>query len=257
MIPRLAALLGRQRGLVALGAVLALAGFGLTSLSLSPAAPRRADAARRTQLITLIDARKHQVNDLDAAISALRTQLAQAGAAAGRITSASQQQAAIDNLLALQAGTLAVTGPAVVVSLADSNRKPTDLAQASAYRIHDVDLQLVVNALFASGAEAVAVNGDRIVATTPIRSAGQTIVVNFRPLNRPYVVTAVAADRTAFEASDIARRFHRWTTLFGLGYSVRTSGKALLPAYSGQLALTTASPTQLLGPLGAPGPVAP
>ena len=257
MIPRLAALLGRQRGSVALGAVLALAGFGVMSLGLSPAVPRRADAARRAQLIALIDARKTQVNDLDAAISGLRTQLAAAGAAAGRITTASQQQTAIDNLLALEAGTVAVTGPALVVSLADSRRAPTDLAQASAYRIHDVDLQLVVNALFASGAQAVAINGDRVVATTPIRGAGQTIVVNFRPLNRPYVVTAIAADRATFEASDIARRFHRWTSLFGLGYSVRTAGRVVLPAYSGQLALTTASPTLLLGPLGTDVPVAP
>jgi uncharacterized protein YlxW (UPF0749 family) len=253
----LAALLRRRRGSVALGAVVALAAFGVTSLSLSPAVPRRADAARRTQLISLIDARKHQVNDLDTAIGALRTQLAQAGTAAGRITTASQQQAAIDNMLALQAGTLAVSGPALVVSLADSRRAPNDLAQASAYRIHDTDLQLIVNALFAAGAQAVAVNGNRVVATTPIRGAGQTIVVNFRPLNRPYVVTAIAADRAKFEASDVARRFHRWTSLFGLGYSLRTTKRVVLPAYSGQLALTTASPTLLLGPLGAAGPVSP
>jgi uncharacterized protein YlxW (UPF0749 family) len=253
----LAALLRRRRGSVALGAVVALAAFGVTSLSLSPAVPRRADAARRTQLISLIDARKHQVNDLDTTIGALRTQLAQAGTAAGRITTASQQQAAIDNMLALQAGTLAVSGPALVVSLADSRRAPNDLAQASAYRIHDTDLQLIVNALFAAGAQAVAVNGNRVVATTPIRGAGQTIVVNFRPLNRPYVVTAIAADRVKFEASDVARRFHRWTSLFGLGYSLRTSKRVVLPAYSGQLALTTASPTVLLGPLGAAGPVSP
>jgi uncharacterized protein YlxW (UPF0749 family) len=254
---RLAALRGHQRGSIALGAVLALAGFGVTSLTLSPAVPHRADAARRTQLIALIGDRKHQVNDLDAAIRGLRTQLAQAGAAAGRITSAEQQQAALDNLLGLQAGTVAVAGPAVVVSLADSRRAPSDLAQASAYRIHDVDLQLVVNALFASGAQAVGINGNRVVATTPIRGAGQTIVVNFRPLNRPYVVTAIAADRVGFEASDIARRFHRWTGLFGLGYSVRTTGHVVLPAYSGQLALTTASPTLLLSPPGTGGPATP
>lgn len=249
--------MGRRRGSLALGAVLTLAGFGIMSLGLSPAAPRRSDAARRSQLIALIDARRHQVNDLEAAIGALRSQVAQAGAAAGRLTTASQQQTAIDDLLALQAGTVAVSGPALVVSLADSRRAPTDLAQASAYRIHDVDLQLIVNALFAAGAEAVAINGDRVVATTPIRGAGKTIVVNFRPLNRPYVVTAIAADRVPFEASDIARRFRRWTSLFGLGYSVRAVGRAILPAYTGQLALTTASPTLLLGPLGAGTPVAP
>jgi uncharacterized protein YlxW (UPF0749 family) len=240
----------RDREGFGLGAVVAVAGFGLVTLAFSTSSVHRAVAPRQAELITLISARKHQVDDLDAAARNLRSQVDQAQAAAGRLTATEQQQASVENALSLQAGAVAMSGPALVVNLADSTRHPADLAQASAYRIHDVDLQLVVNALFAAGAEAVAVNGDRVVATTPIRAAGQTIVVNFRPLNPPYVVQAIGADRTAFEGSDIAKRFRRWTSLFGLGYSVHRSDHVVLPAYNGQLALTTATPTQLLGPLG-------
>ena len=61
-------------------------------------------------------------------------------------------------------------------------------------RVLDTDIQLVVNGLFASGAEAVAVNGQRITVLSPIRSAGEAVLVGFRPLTPPYTVTAVGPD---------------------------------------------------------------
>jgi uncharacterized protein YlxW (UPF0749 family) len=130
----------------------------------------------------------------------------------------------------------------VVVTLAPSDRQPPSAEEAGAYQIHDSDLQLVVNALWASGAEAVAVNDSRLVATTPIRSAGATIVVNFRPLSPPFTVTAIGADRMAFEASDIAKRFHRWTSLFGLGFGVREAKLVKVPAFTGRVSIASASP---------------
>jgi uncharacterized protein YlxW (UPF0749 family) len=239
---------------LALGAVLALAGFGVVTLMLSMGPLRRADAPRKQELISLINARKHEVDQLEAAVSDLRSQLDRAQTEAGRRTQSARAQAAETERLSLEAATTAVSGPAVSVRLADSDRQPADLAQASSYRIHDVDLQLVVNALFAAGAEGVAVNGARVAVTTPIRAAGQTIVVNFRPLTPPYVVTAVGADRVRFEASDVAKRFRGWVGAFGLGFSVRTANKLTLPAYVGRLAIVTATPT--LTPL-LPGPEGP
>jgi uncharacterized protein YlxW (UPF0749 family) len=147
-------------------------------------------------------------------------------------------------VLAAQAGTTALKGPAVVVRLSDSNRTPdVPTADTSAYKIHDVDLQLVVNALFGAGAEAVAVNNNRIVATTPIRAAGSTIVVNFRPLTPPYRVVGIGADESRFDDSDIARRFHRWTKLFGLGFSTGHTERATVPAFTtGQVPIDDAKP---------------
>jgi uncharacterized protein YlxW (UPF0749 family) len=223
-------------------AVTALLGFGLVSLTLSTASARRADAPRRAQLVSLINQRKSQVTVLDHAVRGLRAEVDQAERAAGRLTTAAHDHAALLDRLALQSGTAAVTGPGLIVRLSDSTRSPSDLAQAAAYRIQDVDLQLIVNALFDAGAEAVAVNDNRLVATTPIRGAGQTIVVNFRPLTPPYEVKAIGASRARFESADIAKRFHRWTSLFGLGFSVRESGEVTVSAYSGRVSITVASP---------------
>jgi len=58
-------------------------------------------------------------------------------------------------------------------------------------RVLDVDLQMLVNGLWASGAQAVQINGQRITSLTAIRGAGQAITVNYRSLNPPYDVLAI------------------------------------------------------------------
>src|SRR5882757_8029935 len=78
-----------------------------------------------------------------------------------------------------------------------------------------------LSATSAAGAEAVGVNGQRLVATSPIRAAGETITVNFRPLVPPYKVEAIGADRKPFERSAVAQRFKQWVADYGLGFSVR------------------------------------
>jgi uncharacterized protein YlxW (UPF0749 family) len=103
-------------------------------------------------------------------------------------------------------------------------------------------VQLVVNALYAAGAEAVAINGSRVVATTAIRSAGDTLVVNFRPLRPPYRIDAIGADLARFNDSEIAERFRHWEKLFGLSYSSSRRDKLTVPGFTGRVAIDTASP---------------
>jgi uncharacterized protein YlxW (UPF0749 family) len=59
----------------------------------------------------------------------------------------------------------------------------------------DRDLQLVVNGLWAAGAEAISINGRRLTSLTAIRSAGEAILVDYRPLRPPYVVSAIGDPR--------------------------------------------------------------
>jgi uncharacterized protein YlxW (UPF0749 family) len=194
-------------------------------------------------LVKLIQQRRSQVADLDQAVRKLRADVSAAQRQASKRSQADREQAKQSSDLAQAAGTVAMRGRGVVVRLADSDKRPSDPQQANAYRIGDNDLQLVVNALFDAGAEAVAINDNRLVATSPIRAAGDTIVVNFRPLNPPYEVAAIGADKKAFERSQIAKRFDRWTHLFGLGYKVRSVDKVTVPAFTGRVAIATAEPT--------------
>jgi uncharacterized protein YlxW (UPF0749 family) len=236
----------RWRSSVVLAAVTALLGFLLVTAGFSARQAQRLAAPGKSQLLHVIDQRRSQEADLEQAVRLLRQQVATAQARAAVNSRAERDEANREAQLAIDAGTTAMRGGAVTVKLSDSTRQPQSATDASAYRIHDSDLQLVVNALLAAGAEAVAVNDNRIVSTSPIRDAGGTIIVNFRPLTPPYRVVGLGADRSAFEASDVAGRFRLWTSQYGLGFAVST-GTETVPAYAGRVAISSAEPVPPVG----------
>jgi len=108
-------------------------------------------------------------------------------------------QRALDQLAEaeLAAAVSAVSGPGLRVTLgnaapsADSDPVGGSAEVSGPGVVQDGDLQLVVNALWASGAEAISINGQRLGATTPIRQAGKAILVDSRPVTSPYEVSAI------------------------------------------------------------------
>ena len=231
-----------DRSQIILAAVVGLTSFLVGTSVWTGREQRLAEVPRRAELVELIDARRDLVEDLDVAVEELRAGVLEARERASGLSAREREVAETTERLAIQAGTVALRGRGIEVTLSSSDREPSSVAEAGAYRVHDSDLQLVVNALLAAGAEAVAVNDSRIVSTTAIRAAGDTIVVNFRPLLPPYKVTAIGANVRTFEASDIARRFKRWTELFGLGFSVRPDDDVEVPPYTGRVSISTAQP---------------
>lgn len=225
-----------------LSTVIAVLGFLVVTAVVTGRVERRQEAPRKAQLVKLIDERRSLVTDLDEAVTTLRHDVSQAQKRADRADNRDKSAAKAADTLAQQAGTVPLEGRGLVVQLSPSDRQPPSADEAGAYQIHDTDVQLVVNALWSAGAEAIAVNDSRLVATTPIRSAGQTIVVNFRPLSPPYRVAAIGADRAKFDRSDIAKRFRRWTGLFGLGFGVHPSQHVTVPAFTGRVTISEASP---------------
>jgi uncharacterized protein YlxW (UPF0749 family) len=222
---------------------LALLGFLVVVAVSTTRAERRNSEPRRTRLVKLIEDRRDAVDELDGEVRSLRRRVDAAAENASRSDLSERQEAERLRQLGLAAGTTALGGPGLVVRLADSNRKPATAEEAGAFRIHDGDLQLVANALFAAGAEGVAINGNRLVATSPIRAAGSTIVVNFRPLTQPYQVVAIGARRRDFETSEISRRFTRWHDLFGLGFETQSRSGLVVPAFTGRVDIGIALPS--------------
>ena len=222
--------------------MLAFLGFGLVTAVHSASATKRAEAPRKERLISLIQDRRSKMTGLDKSIRELRSQIAAEQAKFTKRDSADATAGRAERLTAAQAGASAVSGEALRVKLSDADSVPTDAKDPSAYKISDSDLQMVVNALWSAGAEAIAINGNRLVATTSIRAAGETVVVNFRPLSPPYRVDAIGANARAFSDSDIARQMHSWHTSFGLGYSTRHLSKVTLPPFAGRTGIDVASP---------------
>lgn len=86
----------------------------------------------------------------------------------------------------IHAGTSAVEGRGVEVEIAEQSQPSSDEEW-----VLDVDLQIVVNGLWASGAEAISINGRRLSFGTAIRTAGEVILVDLEPVQSPYVISVI------------------------------------------------------------------
>ena len=203
-------------------------------------------------LVDDVRARTRATDDLAAQAATLRAQVSQLRTQALGTGAEGRALAAQVALLELTTAAVGVRGPGVVVTLSNAPAVQDGSSDAPDGRIYDRDIQDVVNALWAAGAEAVAVNGQRVTARTAIRSAGESILADLRPLTAPYRLAAVGdVDRLepAFVDSATARKFQTWTSLYGIGFDVTRSKRLRLPAAS-QPALLSARPAATSG--GAP-----
>ncbi|MBD8077842.1 DUF881 domain-containing protein [Cellulosimicrobium arenosum] len=120
-------------------------------------------------------------------------------------------------------GARAVEGPGVVVTLADPD---TGLAPGEAVdpesRVQDSDLQRVVNALWAGGAEAVAIDDQRLGGLTAIRSAGDAILVDLQPITSPYRVVAIG-DQDGMQAALVRSGVSDLLRVLGSQYGIQSS----------------------------------
>ena len=234
-----------------LAAVLALVGFLTLVASSGVKEAKRGAESRRAGLVKLVHTRQGEVDSLGKQLVRLRADVV---GARRRLSATSADDARRLREVQMWAGTTAMSGPGLDIRLSDSRREAKTDADRDSLSVHDVDLQLVVNALWAAGAEAVAVNGQRLVSTSPIRAAGETITVNFRPLVPPYKVEAIGGDKKEFERSAVAQRFKQWVADYGLGFSVRSRSKVVVPAFLGTLQLSSARPADPAPPPAPGGP---
>lgn len=144
--------------------------------------------------------------------------------------------------LELLAGMTPVTGPGITVVLGDARSrqhtdpvtgKPVVVPADENGRILDRDIQTIVNALWAAGAEAISVDGERLSTTTPIRAAGDAILVDLMPVRSPYRIEAVGEPDTLlprFVDSVAARRFETFVGTYGIEFRSQRSDKLRLHA---------------------------
>jgi uncharacterized protein YlxW (UPF0749 family) len=157
------------------------------------------------------------------------------------LTENAQGQRLLANLdrLSLSAASTPVTGPGLSVTVTDPGLGP-NLSDVSKQRVGgsrqiilDRDLQLVVNSLWASGAEAIAVGGIRIGPNVTIRQAGGAILVDNNPISSPYQVLAVGPPHSMqdlFGNSPGLRRLRLLEASYGVGVDVSARDGITLPA---------------------------
>jgi uncharacterized protein YlxW (UPF0749 family) len=132
-------------------------------------------------------------------------------------------------------GVVKVHGDGVVVRLTDAPDQVdpvTGKASQNLGKVQDRDLQAVCNQLWHDGAEAIAINGERLTATSTIRAAGDTILVDFRPIMSPYEVSAIGPGDLdkSFANSATGELFRELVTDYHMQVSVKRQGGLTLPA---------------------------
>ncbi len=142
----------------------------------------------------------------------------------------------------VDAGTVSVTGPGLTVSLDDAPPDATyeDGIHPDDLVVHQQDLQGVINALWAGGAEAMTLQGQRVTATSAFRCAGNILLLHGRVYSPPYVVSAIGNPtllQQALDASPQVNSYRQWVSAVNLGWSVSVSDSLNLPRYQGVLDL--------------------
>jgi uncharacterized protein YlxW (UPF0749 family) len=238
--------------------VLVAAGLGLAVTTAASAlrAPQPEAAQARTLLTEQITEQGQRSDSLLAGNDAVSREIAEL-----RTQALAAEDPALLEVLArdeLAAGTASVTGPGLRLTLRDAPTAPGDTEADPDERVQDVDLQVVTNGLWAAGAEAIAVNGQRLTALTAIRSAGSAILVDLAPLTGPYVVEAIGdptAMQTAFARTTAAQHLSTLRNTYGIAGEVSAQTELEVPGSSRTRlsAATVPPPTQPAEP-GEPAP---
>lgn len=232
----------RARSAVTVALVLALAGLMFTA---NARLARGEESRHPEDLAQLVDRESDRVADLASQVDTLTREI-------DGLSDASDVPAGVDPDLAsrtaVAAGTVPVSGTGLSVMLDDAppegsypaEIRPDDLV------VHQQDIQSVVNALWAGGAEAMTLQGQRVTATSAFRCAGNILLLHGRVYSPPYVVEAVGdpdALRDALERSPGVQVYQEYVDAVNLGWAVDDHDDLELPGYEGALELRYARPS--------------
>ncbi|SCE40766.1 Uncharacterized conserved protein YlxW, UPF0749 family [Streptomyces sp. ScaeMP-e83] len=203
-------------------------------------------AKEREELIDRINAETRAADTLESDVDKLRSDVSE------RQRKALEQHGGDQGeLVALLSGATPVEGPGVKLVVDDA--KNTDQGgggprESSSFadtgRVRDRDMQRVVNGLWESGAEAIAINGQRLTALSAIRAAGDAILVDNRPLVPPYTVLAVGDGKNlaaAFRDSADGQYLNALKESFDIRTTLSDQAEVRLPA-APSLIVRTAEP---------------
>ncbi|MCM4190504.1 DUF881 domain-containing protein [Cutibacterium acnes] len=224
--------------------VMALAGLMMTTAAINS---RGHDLRpeRDTDMATLVRSQASHNAALQKEAAGLRAQvedLSKANQTPGVTSSVISSASA----LAPSVGLEAVSGKALRVTLDDAplSENP-DGVDANMLVVHQQDIQMVVNTLWSGGAEAMTIQGQRVISTTAVKCVGNTVVLHGVAYAPPYVIEAIgdlSAMQKALDTSEAVRIYKEYVSAYQLGWSVERAGQVTMPAYTGAVAVSHATP---------------
>lgn len=196
----------------------------------------RASLIKRVEALRgRVDTEQEQISALRGANTAAEDDLRALGSRLGRVQ-------ADRTSLGASTGFAVVRGDGVRVVLKNPRYADEDT------EIRDSDLALLADALWGAGAEAIAINGQRLTAVSGIRNSGVAVEVNGVGIAPPYTVLAIGDQRTLsanLVDSGAGLTFIGITQQFGYDFAMEKADGLRLPAASGTLPrLTSAKPAK-------------
>jgi uncharacterized protein YlxW (UPF0749 family) len=174
--------------------------------------------------------------ELRATLASLRREMSdRQGAAEAEADRLESLRAELDRQQLL-AGLKEVHGPGVRIILDDSEAKVPPGVDAGPYLIHEQDLRDIVNLLWMAGSEAIAINDERLVASSSIYCVGSTVMVNSARLSPPYAIRAIGNARVQqdyLRNPSYLQALKEKKRSYGLRFDVDPQASLVLPAYRG------------------------
>ncbi|HAP93429.1 MAG TPA: hypothetical protein DCM26_02240 [Desulfotomaculum sp.] len=165
---------------------------------------------------------QREINDLnDKLLQATKGQKEALSALRGELTKAR-----------VAAGLVAVTGPGIEIILDNPQVMPQTGKASTLFTIRDEDLLRVINELRIAGAEALSINGQRIVATTEIRLAAPFINVNLTRIVPPYHILVIGNPDNLKATMDISGGVVEYLRELGARVEIQTNDQLTAPSYS-------------------------
>jgi uncharacterized protein YlxW (UPF0749 family) len=231
---------GRGRLLVALTMV--VAGLLVAVTYDQAAATAQGRAPVREALIEDIQSSSATADELTAELERVRAEVARTSDDLLAASGTGQRALEAQHEAERGAAAVPVTGPGLLVTLANAESDAGDDPVGGGSgdtdprgKVRDGDLQLVVNALWAAGAEAISINDQRLGPTTAIRFAGEAVLVDFRPVMNPYLIRAIGDPDTLssrFLASPEVNALAVISETFDLRFEFAQEDELTLPAAS-------------------------
>lgn len=204
--------------------------------------PRNLSGDRWTEITVQLDNLQRERDFLAEEVLSLREKLEDAASnQQGNTVKALNEELAKANMAA---GLVAVKGKGIIVTLNDSPRGLQPGEDPNLYLIHDEDLLKVVNELWAAGAEAISVNGHRLVTNSEIRCAGTTILVNVNKIAPPFVINAIGDPEILESSLRIKGGWLETLQLWGIQAQIQPSDSIEVPAYKGLMKFQYAQPVK-------------
>lgn len=230
----------RSRGSqAALTMIFILFGFMLaTQFRARPPIAGNLPYQRAEELSVLLQVSEDENNTLKQEVTTLRGKIAEMTAGADQAqTLKEEMQKAM-----MLAGLSAVKGPGVTVEMTDSDKPAQQGQDPNVFLIHERDIQDVVNAIFAAGAEAISVNGQRFVSTTEIVCAGNVIMINGSRVAPPFIILAIGDPKVLEAGLTMRGGVVDSLKFWGIGIKIKQEQEITVPEFQGALDFHFAQP---------------